>query len=91
MEMSTNKKDHRSRRCIRNEPKSLDFLLRNSEVEQAFKQVGCWRFCEKLQGGHMQVTKEFAFNFRRLNSKFGVLELPISLEVISIVTEIPRE
>ena len=38
----------------------------------------------------MQVTKEFASNFTGFNSKVGVLELPISPKVISIVTEIPR-
>jgi len=38
----------------------------------------------------MQVTKEFALNFTGLNSKVGVLELPISLEVISVITKIPR-
>jgi len=90
MEMSTEKKDHNLGKCLRNEPEGLDILLRNSEVEQASKHVCCWRFCEKLQGGHMQVTKEFAFNFTGFNSKVGMLELPIYLEVISIVTEIPR-
>jgi len=38
----------------------------------------------------MQVTKEFALNFTGLNSKVGVLELPIFPEVISTVTKIPR-
>ena len=38
----------------------------------------------------MQVTKEFALHFIGLNSKVGVLEFPISPEVISVVTEIPR-
>jgi len=38
----------------------------------------------------MQVTKEFALNFTGLNSKVRVLELPISPEVIFVVTEIPR-
>lgn len=36
----------------------------------------------------MEVTKEFAFNFTGLNSKFEVLELPISPKVISAITEI---
>jgi len=90
MEGSIERKDHRSGRCLRNEPEGLDIVLKNDEVKQAFKQVGYWRFCEKLQGGHMQVAKEFALNFTGLNSKVGVLELPISLEVISTVTEIPR-
>ena len=39
----------------------------------------------------MQVTKEFASNFTGFNSKVGLLELPIYPEVISVVTEIPRE
>lgn len=38
----------------------------------------------------MQVTREFALNFTGLTSKVGVLELPISPEVISAVTKIPR-
>ena len=65
-------------------------LMRSKEVEHAFKQVGCWRFCRKLQGGHVQVTKDFAFNFAGLNSRVGVLEIPISPEVIYAVTDIPR-
>jgi len=48
MEVSTERKEHRSGRCLRNEPKGLDVLLKNNEVERAFKQVGYWRFCEKL-------------------------------------------
>jgi len=64
--------------------------MRSREVEHAFKQAGCWRFCEKLQGGHVQVTIDFAFNFTSLNSRVGVLEIPISPEVISVVTKIPR-
>jgi len=90
MEGFAERKDHRSGRCLRNEPEGLNIILNNDEVEQAFKQVGSWRFCEKLQGGHMQVNREFSLNFTGLNSKVGVLELPISLEVISIVIDIPR-
>ena len=86
MEGSAERKDHRSGRFLRNEPEGLDIILKNNEVEQAFKQVGYWRFCEKLQGGHMQVTREFALNFIGLNSKVGVLEFPISPEVIYTVT-----
>jgi len=38
----------------------------------------------------MQITKEFALNFTGLNSKFGVLEFPITPEIISTVTAILR-
>lgn len=51
--MSEERKNHRLGRCLRAEPEGLDVLMRNGEVEHAFKQVGHWRFCEKLQGGHI--------------------------------------
>ena len=57
---------------------------------KAFKDAGCWRFCKKLQGGHAQVTKEFALNFTGLNSKVAMLEISVSPEAIAVVTEIPR-
>lgn len=90
MEGSTERKEHRSGRCLRSEPEGLEIVLKKREVERAFKQVGCWNFCEKLQGGHAQITKEFALNFIGLTSKVGVIELQFSPEVISTVTEIPR-
>ena len=90
MEGSTEKKEHRSSRCLRSEPEGLETILKNREFEHAFKQVGCWNFCEKLWGGHAQITKEFSLNFIGLNSKVGVLELQDSPDIISTVSEIPR-
>lgn len=78
MEGSTERKEHKLGRCLRSEPEGLDIILKKREVKRAFKQVGCWNFCEKLQGGHAKITKDFALNFTRLNSKVGVLELQIS-------------
>jgi len=37
MEGSVEKKEHRSGRCLRNEPEGLDSILKNDEVAQAFK------------------------------------------------------
>lgn len=90
MEGSTERKDHKSGKFLRNEREVLDITLKNKEVEHAFKQAGCWNFCKKLQGGHAQVTKEFSLNFTGLNSKVGMLELQVSPDMISTVTEIPR-
>jgi len=90
IDMSEERKNHISGQCLRAKPEGLDVLMRNKEVEHAFKQVSCWRFSEKLKGGHVEVTKDFSFNFTSLNSRVGVLEIPISLEVTSIVTKIPR-
>ena len=84
------KKGHRSGRCQRTEPVGLDLALRDEGVRQAFQNAGCWSFCEKLQGGHAEVTKAFALNFTGLSSKVAMLEFPVSSEVIARVTEIPR-
>lgn len=84
------KKEHRSGKCQRNEPEGLDITLRDEGAKKAFKDAGCWRFCKKLQGGHAQVTKEFALNFTGLNSKVAMLEISVSPEAIANVTEIPR-
>ena len=88
--MAEERRSHRSGHCLRTEPEGVEALTKDKSVEEAFKKVGCWRFCEKLQGGHTQVTKEFATNFTGSNSRIGFLNLPISPEVISAVTEIPR-
>lgn len=84
------RKEHRSGKCQRNEPEGLDITLRDEGVKKAFKDAGCWNFCKKLQGGHAQVTKEFALNFTGLNSRIAMLEVQVSPEVIAAVTEIPR-
>ena len=84
------RKEHRSGKCQRNEPEGLDITLKDEGVKKAFKDAGCWRFCKKLQGGHAQVTKEFALNFTGLNSKVAMLEISVSPEAIAAVTEIPR-
>ena len=59
-------------------------------MEKAFKKAGCWNFCKKLQGGHAQVTKEFALNFTGLNSKVAMMELQVLAEMISTMIKIPR-
>ena len=87
---SMERKEHRSGKCVRTEPEGLDVTLMDEEVAKAFRSASCWRFCEKLKGGHAEVTKAFALNFTGLNSKVAMLEFPVSPEVISTVKEIPR-
>ena len=88
--MAEERRSHRSGHYLRTKPEGVEALTKDKFVEEAFKKVGCWRFCEKLQGGHTQVTKEFSINFTGSNSKIGFLNFPISLEVISVVTKILR-
>jgi len=83
-------KSHRSGHCLRTEPESTEVLARDKSVLEAFEKAGCWNFCKKLQGGHIQVTKEIALHFTSSSTKVGILNLKISREIIALVTEIPR-
>lgn len=84
------RREHRSGKCQRTEPEGLELALRDEGVQKAFKDAGCWNFCKKLQGGHAQVTKDFALNFTGLNSKIAMLEVKVSPEEIAAATEILR-
>ena len=67
--MIEEKKNHRSGYCLRTEPESTEALAKDKSILEAFKKTGCWKFCEKLQGGHSQVTKESALHFTGSNTK----------------------
>jgi len=88
--MIEEKRSHRSGHCLRIEPVSTKVLVRDKSVVEAFKKVGCFKFCKKLQGGHTEVTKEFSLHFTGSSTKVGILNLQISPEVIALVIEIPR-
>ena len=88
--MTKEKKSHRYGHCLRTKPESTEALVKDKSVLEAFKKTGCWKFCEKLQGGHSQVTKEFSLHFTGSNTKIGILNLSITPEIIALVTEIPR-
>jgi len=46
--MSEERKRHKAGQCLRTKPEGLDDLTKDERVEEAFKKVGCWRFCEKI-------------------------------------------
>ena len=88
--MTEEKKNHRSGHCLRTEFEIAEALANDKSVVEAFKKTGCWKFCEKFQGGHSQVTKEFALHFTSSNTKIGILNLSITPETIALVTKIRR-
>lgn len=88
--MTEEKKQHRSSHFLRTKHESIEVLIRDKAVVEAFKKAGCWKFCKKLQGGHTQVTKEFVLHFSGLSTKFEMLNLQVSPEIIALVIEIPR-
>jgi hypothetical protein len=47
----------------------------NPIIRASFEQMGCIRFCEKLQGYNRQARREFADNFDGIKAKVGNLQL----------------
>jgi hypothetical protein len=55
----------------------------------SFEQVGCIRFCEKLQVYNMQVAKEFSLSFNGIEVKVGNMKCLVFEDTIAAATEIP--
>ena len=49
--------------ALRKELGDIGYLESHPEVCQLFKDVGCYTFCEKIQGSHQQVAEAFALTF----------------------------
>ena len=75
---------------MRHEPKDMKAIIEDPAVMEAFRRVGCLQFCEKLQGFHTQVSKEFYLNLNGTNTKVGMLSVLITPEIIVAITKIPR-
>ena len=48
---------------LRQDLGDISYLEAHPEVCQFFKDAGCYRFCEKIQGSHQQVAKAFSLSF----------------------------
>jgi hypothetical protein len=55
-------------------------------IREYFEKAGCIRFCEKLQGGHMEVKKQFSLNYDGLKTRVGPLEIMVSENTIVAAT-----
>jgi hypothetical protein len=60
------------------EPQDLRLVNANPTIMVSFEQVGCIRFCEKLQGYNMQVAKEFGLIFNGIDAKLGNMQFQVS-------------
>lgn len=69
----------------------MDLKMVNEETSFAttFTSAGCMRFCQKLQGYHAQVSKDFAVIFFGTASKVGVLNFMVSPKTIAQEKKIP--
>ena len=84
--MAEEKKIHRGGHCLRHEPEDVKAIIEDPAVMEAFRRVGCLQFCENLQGGHTQISKEFSLNFNGTTTKVGMLSVPINPKIIATVT-----
>ena len=57
--------------ALRQELGDIIYLESHPEVFQFFKDVGCYRFCEKIQGSHQQVAEAFALSFDSSKALIG--------------------
>ena len=48
---------------LRQELGDIIYLESHPKVFQFYKDAGCYRFCEKIQGSHQQVAEAFALFF----------------------------
>lgn len=88
--MAEEKNIQRRGNCLRYEPENANAVMEDQMVMEDFSKVGCLRFCEKLQGCHTQVSKEFSLHFSVTTTKVGMINMPVTPEIIDDVTEIPR-
>jgi ATP-dependent RNA circularization protein (DNA/RNA ligase family) len=77
---------------VRFEPQDLRLVNADPTIRVSFEQVGCIRFCEKLQGYNMQVEKEFSLRFNGIEAKwetcnFRFLKTPSLLQQRSLLVE----
>ena len=77
--------------CVRYEPMNLKLLNEDHSFMDAFRNFGCLQFCQKIQGFHAQISKDFVVNFTCTTSKERVLNFTVSPNTISQATEIPKE
>ena len=88
--MEEEKKVHRGGHCLRYEPDNANAVMGDQMVMEAFSKAGCLKFCEKLQGCHTQVSKDFLLHLIGTTTKIGMINMPVTPEIIASVTEVPR-
>ena len=72
------KKYNKGGNIVRFKPQGLQLINSDPTIMAYFEQARCVRFCEKLQGYNMQVTKEFSLNFNAIDTKIGDLQFHVN-------------
>jgi hypothetical protein len=80
----------RSGSMVRFEPTDTTLIEQNPNHVDSFKRMGCWRFCQKIEGHHLEVSRDFVQNYKEGKTQVGPLEIQLTTNLIAEVTEIPR-
>jgi hypothetical protein len=60
---SKGKKKYKGGKFFRYEPQGMTLVNSDPTYKVSFEQAICMRFCEKVQGYNVQLTKQFSLNF----------------------------
>jgi hypothetical protein len=71
-------------------PTNTSLIEQDPNHVDSFKHMGCWRFFQKLQGHHLEVSRDFVQNYKSGKTKFGPLEIHVIEDMIAEVIDIPR-
>ena len=69
--------------ALRKELGDIGYLESHPEVCQLVKDVGCYRFCEKIQGSHQQVAEAFSLTFDGRKAVIGKEEFQVDEALIA--------
>ena len=86
---SQEKKKYKGGNVLRYEPQELTLVNSDLAYRVSFEHVGCMRFCERIQGYNVKLTREFSLNFNGVNKIIVGVTFPVLEETISAVIEIP--
>lgn len=85
------KKPNKGGDIVRFEPKGMALINSKLGYMEAFRKVGCLKFCQNMDGQHVDVAYKFVLNYDGKVSRVGDLVIPITEHDISMATEIPVE
>ena len=76
--------------ALRQELGDISYPKSHPEVCQFFKDAGCYRFCDKIQGSHQQLAESFDLSFDGSKAFIGKEQFQVDEALIAKVAELPR-
>ena len=76
---------------MRKELQDTSYLEAHPQACELFKEVGCYRFCQKLQGYHQGITESFSKSFDGFKVQLEPMVMQIDESSFVAATDMPRE